>query len=296
MAALHLTSSASLLQLVHLPLVEFELTGLVLGQVRQVECDSDKVTLRCIVALILIIIDNHIVTIVLRRRHILEVVEVERICKNVIGVYALQGLALRLARVHHAMILIFRGEWHVERISAVLLLSLAPFAILVVETCPIVVNVLVQLDIANGKLREHLLNLLSNPVAADLENDQEDDAKDHGPQESGPTPIIEENEHLVVTLIDIGCRAAREQVIVGKKLLARGHPEAKEQHQDWRSLQAVEHVLTESLVVHGRHSVSVVQHCLLLEVENDHGQAGDGEQNRHAQTVHERDKDNVEER
>ena len=61
-------------QLVHLAFVELELTRLVLCEVGKVERYPHKVTLGSIIALIVVIIDDHIVAIIFRSRHILEVV------------------------------------------------------------------------------------------------------------------------------------------------------------------------------------------------------------------------------
>ena len=76
--------------------VELEVLGFVLGEVGQVEADADKVGLRRVVALLLVIIDDHQVTLVLSGRDVLEVIEVERVGQDVIRVNTLEALALRL--------------------------------------------------------------------------------------------------------------------------------------------------------------------------------------------------------
>ena len=134
--------------------VELELTRLVLCEVGKVERYPHKVTLGSIIALIVVIIDDHIVAIIFRSRHILEVVKVERVGQNVVRVDALQRLARCLLRAHHRVELALSQQLHVERVATVSFLTLGPFAVLVVQTRPIVVNVLIQLDIADGQLGE----------------------------------------------------------------------------------------------------------------------------------------------
>ena len=289
------TCLASLLQLVHLPLVELELAGLRLRQVGQVERHSDEVALRGVVTFIIIVINDHVITVVFRRSHILEVVKIERVGEDVVRVDTLQGLAHRLLFAHHSVVLILSQESHVESTATVHLLTLTPLAVFIVETGPVVVNIFIQIDVTNSKGWEHAFDLFADPGATDFEHDEEEDGEHHGPEEASPTLSIEHNEHLMIALEDVGHGGPRRQMIIRQELLAGSHPVAEEEHQNGRILQSVQHILTQTLVVHGRHTVSIVEHQLLLEVENDHGKTGNREQDWHAQAVHESDEDDVEE-
>ena len=83
-AKLCFTRLASSLQFIHLPLVKFELTCLLFCQVCEVESYTDEVTLSSVIAFILIVIDDHIVSVVFGCRHVLEVIEIEGIRQDVI--------------------------------------------------------------------------------------------------------------------------------------------------------------------------------------------------------------------
>jgi len=92
-------------QELHLGLVEFEVASLLLSQVGQVEGDAHEVALCRIITLVGVIVDDHVVAIVLGRRHILEVVQVERVGENIVRVGALEGLARGLGSVMQRTVL-----------------------------------------------------------------------------------------------------------------------------------------------------------------------------------------------
>ena len=85
-----LVASSNVLQV---RLVKLELTGLIFGHVGKVEADTDEIALSGVVALIVVIVDNHLVTIILSSCHVLEVVKVERVSKDIVRVDALECLA-----------------------------------------------------------------------------------------------------------------------------------------------------------------------------------------------------------
>ena len=97
----------------------------------------------------------------------------------------------------------------------------------------------------------------------------------------------------MVTLFDIFDLGSGDQVIVAQKLLVGGHPPTKDNEEDRRASEFVQNILGETLVVHGRHTVAVVKHRLLLEVKNYKGEAGDWEQDGHTKAVHEGDECDV---
>ena len=83
-AKISFTGMSSSLQFIHLPLVESELACLLLCQVCEIESDADEVTLGSVIAFILIVIDDHIISVILSCRHVLEVIEIEWIGQDVI--------------------------------------------------------------------------------------------------------------------------------------------------------------------------------------------------------------------
>jgi len=173
------------------------------------------------------------------------------------------------------------------------LFALAPLAVLVVEACPVTVNVLIKLDITDGERGEAGLDLLSDPVATYLEHDQKNEAEKHCPEGASPSFTVEDDSHLMIARQDSVRIGAWGQVIIGEELLAGHHPVPEDDEENWGCLQSVEYVLRKALVVHRWHAVAIVKHELLLEVQDDKGQAGDGEENWHAKTVHEGDEDDV---
>ena len=145
---------ASTAQIGHLTLVKLELTSFLLGQEGQVKGHTDEVTLSSIVALIIVIIDDHVIAIVLSCRHILEVVQVEWIGQDVVRVDALQSLAGSLWSLLQRTELVLSEKGHVESSARILLLTLAPLAVFVVKRGPVVVDVLVKLNVADSECWE----------------------------------------------------------------------------------------------------------------------------------------------
>ena len=170
-------SLACLLQLIHLSLVKFELTSLFLCEVCEVEGNSHEVTLLGIVALIVIIVNDHVVSVIFCGGNVLEIIQIEWVSQDVIGVDTLQGLAFRLVLFHHNVVLFLSQEGHVEGAAAVLLFPLAPLAVLVVEAGPIVVNIFIKLDVSDCERGEAGLDLLADPVTTYLKHEQKNEAK-----------------------------------------------------------------------------------------------------------------------
>ena len=85
----------------------------------------------------------------------------------------------------------------------------------------------------------------------------------------------------MVAQVHIRCVGSRRQVVIAEELLTASHPVTEDHEQDRGCLKAIEYVLAEALIVHGWHTVAIVQHQLLLEVENHAGEAGNREENRH---------------
>ena len=111
---------------------------------------------------------------------------------------SLQGLALGLARRLHLIVHLLGEKRHIECATRVLFLTMAPLAVFVVESSPVVVDVFVELDVADGKRREASFNLLADPAAKDSQEDQEKYTKDHRPEWALPSATSKEDEHLVI--------------------------------------------------------------------------------------------------
>ena len=63
----------------HARLVKLEVTSLVFAHVSEVEGDADEVALSGVVALIVIVVNDHLSTVVLSGGHVLEVIQVKRV-------------------------------------------------------------------------------------------------------------------------------------------------------------------------------------------------------------------------
>ena len=111
---------------------------------------------------------------------------------------SLQGLALGLARRLHLIVHLFSEKWHIQFATRVLFLTMAPLAVFIIESSPVVVDIFVELDVADGERREASFDLLADPGAKDPQEDQEDYTKDHRPEWALPSATSEHEEHLVI--------------------------------------------------------------------------------------------------
>ena len=152
-----LVASSNVLQV---RLVKLELTGLIFGHVGKVEADADEITLGGVVALIIIVIDDHLVTVILSSSDVLEVVKVERVGEDIVRVDALEGLALGLRGGLQALKLAIGEDLHLESVAGIVFLLLGPLAVLSVKGGPVVVDIFVELDVTDLKAREALVEEL----------------------------------------------------------------------------------------------------------------------------------------
>ena len=141
-------------------LAKLEGTGLCFGHVGKVEADADKVTLGGVVAFIIIVIDDHLVTIWLSSCHVLEVVKIERVGEDIVRVDTLEGLALGLRGGLQALKLAIGEDLHLESIAGVAFLLLRPQAVLGIKGGPVVVDIFVKLDVADLEAGEALVEEL----------------------------------------------------------------------------------------------------------------------------------------
>lgn len=84
-------------------------------------------------------------------------------------------------------------------------------------------------------------------------------------------------------------RADTLQVVIGDQLSVGSHPVTDHDVENGGELELVEHILGESLIIHGWQSVSVEEEQLLDHVENKEGDTGDGEQDWHSKAINEGD-------
>jgi len=162
--------------------------------------------LRSVVTLVCIIVDDHVGTVVLSRSHILEIVQVQRVGKDVVRMDALKFITLLLdiVWVTQAVELIFSQDIHLELISVVLLLLDGPLAVFLIEGDPVVVNILINLDITNLEAREALVELGLQDVTEVPNNVEDDEGDHHGPLDAVPALVREDATHRV--LRDVGVR------------------------------------------------------------------------------------------
>lgn len=91
-------------ELGHGILFKLEFLSLLLRHEGKVEADTDEVALSSVITLFIIIVDDNVFTIVFSCRHVLEVIQVERVGQDVVGVDTLERLALRHHRCFEALI------------------------------------------------------------------------------------------------------------------------------------------------------------------------------------------------
>jgi len=176
---------------------------------------------------------------------------------------------------------------HLELASGVLLLSGGPLAVLLVETGPVVVDVLVDIDIADSEDGEALVEHVLEPGAQIPDQVEEDEADHHWPLDTLPAGAREDCAHGVTGDVGVHRVGHGGQVVITDQLLTRGHPVSEDKIQKRRKLELLEHVVAEALVVHGWRDVAVEEHESLDDVEDEEGERGDGEQDWHAEAIHE---------
>ena len=130
-------------------LIEREFLGFILVHVGQVEGETDNIALYGVVAFIIIVINDVQVSVLEWGRNILEVIEVKRVGQDIVWVTSLQCPSLSLLGNLQSLLLLDSKELQAEGFSCVFILFHGPVAVLVVESSPVVVNVLIQLNITN---------------------------------------------------------------------------------------------------------------------------------------------------
>lgn len=141
-------------------LVEDEFARFLLVHVGEVERDAHDVTLDGIIFLIVVIIDDVQVTILDACRHILEIIEVERVAEDIVAVAALKGADLRLQsknllalvlRVVKRSLLLLGQDLDAQVLCRIFILLDSPVTVLVIEGDPVVVDIFVKLQVTDLK-------------------------------------------------------------------------------------------------------------------------------------------------
>ena len=199
LATVHLVGSGftGLAQLVHLTLIKLELASFVFRKVGQVEGNSDEITLGHIVAFVCVIVNDHVFSVILSSCDILEVIQVERIGQYVIGVDALECLALGHGSRLQLLPLLVSHQRHIEHVAGIFFFFGRPFAIFVIQRLPVVVDVLVDLNVTDCQRSEVAFNLLAGPVSSEFQKQKHKERDQHGPQEPCPAAIVENGAHSV---------------------------------------------------------------------------------------------------
>ena len=249
-------------------LVELELLGLLFEHVGKVEADTDKVTLSGIVALIIIVVDDHIVAIVLSRSHVLEVIQVEWVGEDIVRVSALEGLALCLGSRVEGFVLVLSEESSAEVLADVFFFLLGPLAVLLIEALPVVIDGLINFDIADLKTRHALVQALGDQLTEVPDEVKDDECSEKRPFDAFPSFAGENFAKRVVSNVDVVGHDFFGKVVVFKKLLVGGHPVAKADVQKRGELKLVEHIVGQALVVHGRHDIAVEEVELFDDVQD----------------------------
>ena len=178
---------------------------------------------------------------------------------------------------------------HLECSPGVILLLLRPLAVLFVEGVPVVVDILIDLDVTNLEGGEALVKALLDNVSEVVDYVEKNESDQHGPLDTIPAFACEDASHSVARDVRVGGLVNLGKEVVAEELLAGSHPVAKADVQEGSKLELLEDIVAETLIVHGWGDVTVEEHELLDDVEDEEGEHGDGEQDGHTETIHERD-------
>lgn len=94
-------------------------------------------------------------------------------------------------------------DLHLEGIPGVLLLLDRPLAVLIIERDPVVVNLLVNIDIADLEGREALVERLLQPIAEVIDKVEHDEGDHQGPLDAIPALVREDGAHSVLSDVSV---------------------------------------------------------------------------------------------
>ena len=162
-------------KLVNASLVKLEAVCNILVQVRNVQGKANNVALIGVIALVFIVVDDVGLPFLERGRHVLEVVEVERVRQDVIRVAPLQlFVACNWLGTVESILLAHCHNLHTELVLGVFVLLLRPFAVFFVESNEVVVEILVNVNITDLETREPCGQEIADHSAKDLVQHEED--------------------------------------------------------------------------------------------------------------------------
>ena len=132
--------------------------------------------------------------------------------------------------------LIISQDLQAKDIPGVLLLLDGPLAVLFIESDPVVVNILIDFDIADLERREALVERLLQEVTEVPDKVENDEGDHHGPLDAVPALVGEDVAHGVLGDVGVRGKWGRRKIIIAEKLLAGSHPVAKDKVQKRRKL------------------------------------------------------------
>ena len=258
--------------------------------VGHVEDELDHVGLLAIVVLVVIIIDDHLVTVRGVHGNVGKVLHVARVRQQVVPVNTLDGLLGDLGVI--ALILeLLADEWHPVGLIVVVVLLDDPVSLGKLDGVKEVRQVLVNLDLVLAEPEAPFLQLLLEALL------EEEDDKHRDGDEQGRDCLVDlvDGAEIVASDHDIVKRLSQVEDTF-EHLTVAEHPVSVEEEENGGELENRDGVLGE-LVVKGRRKLVGVGHMVSLEAPEDHVvEDGDGEQDGHAHTVHQRDEGDVEHR
>ena len=158
---------------------EAKVLRLLLREESEVEDHLDEVALGGVVALILVVIFDELVAVLSCGGEVLEVVEVLLVGEDVVAVGALH-LALAHGGLSETLERVVVEDVHAECCASVLLLLDRPVSVLIINGVVVVVEVLIDLKVANAEERKDLADGLVDDVTEDDEDQEHPEGHKEG--------------------------------------------------------------------------------------------------------------------
>ena len=169
----------------------------------------------------------------------------------------LKSLTLGLGRLQELLVAILGQHRVDEQPLVVFLLHLRPLAVMVVQSGPIGINVLINVALSELFKPAAAVHHVLTPVSKEVREQEDHPGHGEGPLVANPSLPIEEGEPVVIGQRHVRGVGHGLQMIVREQLLVGGHPVAEGQVDERCGLQLIQHVLGQALVVHRWQTVSV---------------------------------------
>lgn len=132
-------------------LVEAEVLSILFCEISEVKSNAHNIRLSSVVFLVTIIVNDKIVAVWQRSSNVLELLHVEWIRKNVIGMNSLQSCSFGHFRKLRPFVSFVSQNTHFSKVfTSVAFLFYRPRAILLIERRPIIINHLVNFKICDA--------------------------------------------------------------------------------------------------------------------------------------------------